>query len=101
MATMLTERHQGSLPSTSEVNPRREGKGHYKAITLRSRREVVTSGPPPVIVKEPKQFDQFEAKIDTTQKDGDQPQLNSSAGKQPEVKKLDKSVSRDSTQLIS
>ena len=36
MATMLSERPQGSLPSTSKVNPRGEGKEHCKAITLRS-----------------------------------------------------------------
>ena len=52
MATMLSERPQGSLPSTSKVNPRGEGKEHCKAITLRSGREVAASGPPPVIVKE-------------------------------------------------
>ena len=35
MATLLTKRQQGSLPSTLEVNQRREVKEHGKAITLR------------------------------------------------------------------
>ena len=39
MDTLLTERQHGSLPSNVEVNPRREGKEHVKAITLRSGRE--------------------------------------------------------------
>ena len=52
MATMLAERPQGSLPSTLEVNLKREGKEHCKAITLRSRREVAAPRPPLVIVKE-------------------------------------------------
>ena len=71
MATMLSERPLGSLPSTSEVNLRREGIKHRKAITLRSGREVVTPGSTPVIFKEPKQLDLSKAKIDTTYKDGD------------------------------
>ena len=36
MSLLLSERQQGNLPSTSEVNPRREGKEHCKAGTLRS-----------------------------------------------------------------
>ena len=36
MASLLSERQHGNLPSTSEVNPRREGNEHCKAITLRS-----------------------------------------------------------------
>ena len=63
---------QGSLPSPLEVNPKREGKEHCKAITLRSEREVVAPRPPPVIVKEPKQSDQYETKIDIENKDGGQ-----------------------------
>ena len=39
MATLLTERQHGSLLSNSEVNPRREGNEHVKAVTLRSGRE--------------------------------------------------------------
>ena len=49
MATLLTDRQHGSLPSNSEVNPRREGNEHVKAVTLRSGREIVVPGPPPVI----------------------------------------------------
>ena len=51
MATLLTERQQGSLPSNVGVNPRREGKEHVKAITLRNGRELVAPGPPPVVIK--------------------------------------------------
>ena len=36
MASLLTERQHGSLPSNSEVNPRGEGKEYCKAVTLRS-----------------------------------------------------------------
>ena len=49
MATLLTERQHGSLPSNSEVNPRREGNENVKAVTLRSGRELAVPGPPPVI----------------------------------------------------
>ena len=51
MATLLTERQQSSLPRNSEVNPRRGGKEHVKAITLRSGRELVAPGPPLVVTK--------------------------------------------------
>ena len=44
MANLLTERQQGSLLSNSEINPRDEGKEHFKAITLRSGRELATRG---------------------------------------------------------
>ena len=43
MTSLLSERQQGNLPSTSEVNPRREGKEHCKAITLRSGRTLEQS----------------------------------------------------------
>ena len=49
MTNLLTKRQQGSLPSNSEVNPRREGNEHVKAVTLRSGRELAISGQPPVI----------------------------------------------------
>ena len=42
MANMFSERQQGNLPSTSEVNPKRDGKEHCKAITLRSGKELET-----------------------------------------------------------
>ena len=49
MANLLTERRSSSLPSNSEVNPRREGNEHVKAVTLRSRRELAIQGQPRVI----------------------------------------------------
>ena len=44
MAILLTERQHRSLPSNSEVNPRREGNEHVKAVTLRSGRELAIPG---------------------------------------------------------
>ena len=49
MASRMNERKQGLLPSTSEVNPRREGKEHCKAVTLRSGKELE----PPKEVEKP------------------------------------------------
>ena len=49
MATLLTKRQ---WPSNSEVNLRREGKEHVKAITLRSGRELVAPGPAPLVIEE-------------------------------------------------
>ena len=43
MGSFLSERQQGNLPSTSKVNLRREGKEHYKAITLRSGKTLEQS----------------------------------------------------------
>ena len=43
---LLTERLSGSLPRTSEVNPRREGNEHVKAVTLRSGKELTIQGEP-------------------------------------------------------
>ena len=40
MTNLLIKRQQGSLPSNSEVNPRREGNEHVKAVMLRSGREL-------------------------------------------------------------
>ena len=40
ISSLLTKRQHGSLPSNSEVNPRGEGKEYYKAVTLRSGREL-------------------------------------------------------------
>ena len=48
MANLLTERQSASLPSNSKVNPRREGNEHVKEITLRSGKELVIQGKPPV-----------------------------------------------------
>ena len=49
MASLLTERQRGALPSNSKVNPRREGNEQVKAVTLRSGKELAASGQPPVI----------------------------------------------------
>ena len=49
MANLLTERQPGSLPSNSEVNPRRDGNEHVKANMLRSGKELETQKQSPVI----------------------------------------------------
>ena len=49
MASLLTERHRGALPSNSEVNPRQGGNEHVKVVTLRSGKELAVLGQPPVI----------------------------------------------------
>ena len=49
MDTLLTERQHRSLPSNSEVNPRREGNKHVKDVTLRNGRELVVPRQPPLI----------------------------------------------------
>ena len=49
MANLLTERQPGSLPSNSEVNPRRDGNEHVKAVMLRSGKELEAKGQFPVI----------------------------------------------------
>ena len=49
MANLLTERQPGSLPSNSEVNPRRDGNEHVKAVTLRSGKELESQVQPPVV----------------------------------------------------
>ena len=46
MANLLTERQPGSLPSNSEVNPRREGNEHVKVVTLRSVKELAIQEQP-------------------------------------------------------
>ena len=48
MANLLIERQPGSLPSNSEVNPRREGNEHVKAFTLRSGKELAMKEQSPV-----------------------------------------------------
>ena len=40
MASLLNERQHDNLSSTMEVNPRRKGIEHCKAITLRSGKEL-------------------------------------------------------------
>ena len=49
MANILTKRQLGSLPSNSEVNPRRDGNEHVKAVMLRSGKELEAKGQSPVI----------------------------------------------------
>ena len=49
MANLLTERQPGSLPSNSEVNPRRYGNEHVKVVTLRRGKELETREQSPVI----------------------------------------------------
>ena len=49
MANLLTKRQPGSLPSNSEVNPRRDGNEHVKAVMLRSGKELETKGQSQVI----------------------------------------------------
>ena len=49
MANLLTERQPGSLPSNSEVNPRRDGNEHVKAVMLRSGKKLEEKGQSPVI----------------------------------------------------
>ena len=48
MANLLTKRHPSSLPSNSEVNSRRDGNGHVKAVTLRSGKELEIQEQSPV-----------------------------------------------------
>ena len=72
MANILTETQQGSLPSNSEKNPRGDGKEHVKAITLRSGRELVTWGPPPVVKEEETELVKHFSPED--QRPGEQPQ---------------------------
>ena len=48
MANLLTERQPGSLPSNLEVNPRRDGNEHVKAVTLRSGKDLETKEKPSV-----------------------------------------------------
>ena len=49
MANLLIERQPGSLPSNLEVNPRRDGNEHVKAVMLRSGKELEKKGQSPVI----------------------------------------------------
>ena len=49
MASLLTERQRGTLPSNSEVNLRQEGNEHVKVVTLRSSKELVILRQPLVI----------------------------------------------------
>ena len=84
MANLLTERQSGSLPSNSEVNPRREGNEHVKAVTLISGRELAIQGQPPVIEEV-----ETEKVIQTNQNDNiemEQPQEKNFVGEETEAK---------------
>ena len=74
----------GSLPSNSEVNPRREGNEHVKEVTLRSGRELAIQGQPLVIGEvETKEV------IQTSQNDKterEQPQEKNFGGEETEAK---------------
>ena len=43
MASLFSKRQHENLPSTLEVNPRREGKEHCKAVTFRSGKTLEQS----------------------------------------------------------
>ena len=88
MATLLTERQQGSLASNLEINPRREGKEHVKDITLRSSRELAALRQPPV-VREVKTEEVDQASL-KNQMQGEQPQENKSIEKSDERKETKK-----------
>ena len=93
MTNLLTERQQGSFPSNSEINLRGEGKEHVKDITLRSGRELVTPGQPPVVREvETKVVDQFSPK-DHMQ--GEQPQEKKSIERSDERKETEKQAVTD------
>ena len=84
MDNLLTERQPGSLQSNSEVNLRRDGNEHVKAVMLRSGKELETHAHPPVVeeveaekVLQPSQNDHAER---------EQPQEKQSAGNTTEAK---------------
>ena len=84
MANLSTERQSGSLPSNSEVNPRREGNEHVKEVMLRSGRELAIQGQPLVIGEV-----ETEEVIQTSQNDNterEQPQEKKFGGEETEAK---------------
>ena len=84
MANLLTERQPGSLPSNSEVNPRKDGNEHVKAVMLRSGKELETQAQPSVVEKV-----EAEKVIQPSQNDHadkEQPQEKQSAGNTIEAK---------------
>ena len=84
MANLLTERQPGSLPSNSEVNPRRDGNEHVKAVTLRSGKELEAQLQPPVVEQlETEEITPPERKDDA---DKEQPQEKQSAEGSVETK---------------
>ena len=84
MANLLTERQPGSLPSNSEVNPRRDGNEHVKVVTLRSGRELESQLQTPVVEQlETEEITQPERKDDA---DKEQPQEKQSSETSVETK---------------
>ena len=84
MENLLTERQSGSLPSNSEVNPRRDGNEHVKAVMLRSGKELETQAQPSVVEEV-----EVEMVIQPSQNDHadkEQPQEKQSAGNTTEAK---------------
>ena len=78
MANLLTKRQPGSLPSNSEVNPRRYGNEHVNAVMLRSGKELETQRQSPVIEEvETKKVIQLGQNDDA---DREHPQEKQSAG---------------------
>ena len=84
MANLLTERQPGSLPSNSEVNSRRDGNEHVKAVMLRSGKELETQGQSPVIeeVENEKVFQPSQ----NDDADREQPQEKQSVGNTTEAR---------------
>ena len=84
MAYLLTEKQPGSLPRNSEVNPRREGNEHVKAVTLRSGKELALQEASPVTEEvESKKVIQPNQNDNT---DMEQPQEEQSVGDKIEAK---------------
>ena len=84
MANLLTERQPSSLPSNSEVNPRRDGNEHVKAVMLRSGKELESQLQPPVVEQlETEEITQPERKEDA---DKEQPQEKQSSETSVETK---------------
>ena len=84
MANLLTERQPGSLPSNSEVNPRRERNEHVKAVTLRSSRELAIQGLPPVIGEVETEEVSHTSQNDNTERE--QPQEKKFGGEETEAR---------------
>ena len=84
MANLFTERQSSSLPSNSEVNPRREGNEHVKAVTLRSGRELAIQGQPSVIGEV--ETEEVIQTIQTDNTEKEQPQEKNFGGDETEAK---------------
>ena len=84
MASLLTERQRGALPSNSEVNLRQEGNEHVKAVTLRSGKELAAPGQPPVIGEV--ETEEVIQPIQTNKVVGEQPHKEKLGGKETKSK---------------